>query len=131
MMCNSQLIKIWLLLLAEEPRSLIAQVRALAPDIEVALEIGHTLTLIHQRLNEAGMQISYDALRIYRKRIQREKRPLRSAANSEARFFPDSKQSAQETEKGKFDPAKNFRKQVARRPIFEYPSGPPDEEKLF
>jgi hypothetical protein len=118
----------------EEPRSLMARVRALLPDIEAAIAVGHTMTTVHQRLNLAGMQISYDVLRIYRRRLQRA-RQNGSVKTQAPRLASDSKPSPVDSRSEglskNFDPLENFRKQIANRPNWEYPSGPLDEKKLI
>jgi hypothetical protein len=58
----------------ETPSQLMAQLRAVWPLVQSALEAGHTLRLIHKRLNLAGVQISYKRLSVYRGRIERGKK---------------------------------------------------------
>ena len=57
----------------EKPRSKIAFFRGLYPEIVAALSIGHTLSDIHERLVEDGIEISYPLLRNYINRIRRER----------------------------------------------------------
>ena len=57
----------------EKPRSKIAFFRGLYPEIVAALSIGHTLSDIHKRLVEDGIEISYPLLRNYINRIRRER----------------------------------------------------------
>ena len=61
----------------EKPTKLMAQLRAVWPQVEQALQAGHTLRLIHQRLNMAGIQISYGCLIVYRGRIKSGKKTTR------------------------------------------------------
>ena len=58
----------------ENPTQLMAQLRAVWPQVQQALKAGHTLRLIHKRLNMAGVPISYKLLIVYRGRIERRKR---------------------------------------------------------
>jgi hypothetical protein len=58
----------------EKPAQLIAQLRTFWPQVQQALTAGHTLRQIHQRLNLAGLPISYKVLAVYRSRIEREKK---------------------------------------------------------
>ena len=58
----------------EKPTKLMAQLRAVWPQVEQALQAGHTLRLIHQRLNMAGIQISYGCLIVYRGHIKHGKK---------------------------------------------------------
>jgi hypothetical protein len=57
--------------LAQEPPStLMGCVRMAWPHIEAALKRNVTLKVIHQRLNEAGIPISYKLLSVYVARMQ-------------------------------------------------------------
>ena len=51
-----------------------AQLRAVWPQVQQALDAGHTLRLIHKRLNMVGIEISYKRLIVYRGRIERRKK---------------------------------------------------------
>ena len=111
----------------EKPTQLMAQLRAVWPHVQQALEAGHTLRLIHKRLNMAGVEISYKRLIVYRGRIERGKK--RSAVPVSANTLipatlPDSTPPA-------FDPLANFHAQEQKRVAWQYPSGPPDESKLI
>ena len=111
----------------EKPTQLMAQLRAVWPQVQQALEAGHTLRLIHKRLNMAGIEISYKRLIVYRGRIERgKKRPAApvSANSPIPATLPDSKPAA-------FDPLANFHAQEQKRVAWQYPSGPPDESKLI
>jgi len=64
----------------EKPAKLIKLIGLAWPEIEAALEQGHTLRRIHQRLVQSGIPISYSLLTVYVKRIRletttREKKP--------------------------------------------------------
>jgi len=50
-----------------------AFVRGLYPEIAAAVQMGHTLKDIHQRLAEDGVEVSYTVLLSYINRIRREK----------------------------------------------------------
>jgi hypothetical protein len=54
----------------ENPTKRISLIRLAWPDIEKALARGHTLKLIHSRLVEDGLQISYSLLSLYVRRLQ-------------------------------------------------------------
>ena len=58
----------------ENPTQLMAKLRAFWPQVQEALKAGHTLRLIHKRLNLAGVPISYKLLSLYRGRIERRKK---------------------------------------------------------
>jgi hypothetical protein len=67
----------------EKPQSLMGQIRWMLPDIETALDSGHSLTDIHAILNKHGIDIPYKQLSLYMGRIRREveKRPRRSRSS--------------------------------------------------
>jgi len=58
-------------LASEKPATLMAQLRAVWPDVERALNVGHTLRVVHRRLNQMGIPITYRRLTVYRGRLQR------------------------------------------------------------
>jgi len=111
----------------EKPTQLMAQLRAVWPQVQQALEAGHTLRLIHKRLNLAGVEISYKRLIVYRGRIERGKERFAApvyANTPTLAMLPDSKPLA-------FDPLANFHAQEQKRVAWQYPSGPHDESKLI
>ena len=120
-------------LASEKPATLMAQLRAVWPEVERALEVGHTLRVIHRRLNQMGIPITYRRLTVYRGRLQREKgKRGRSLANAQTVIPPIT--TGQDGGSGPgskmFDPLFNFRAQEKKRVVWQYPSGPPDESKL-
>ena len=68
---------------AEKPRSKIALLRGLYPEIAAVLRIGHSQRDIHQRLVRDGIDISYPLLRNYLSRIRRETSHSSFAQNSQ------------------------------------------------
>ncbi len=120
-------------LVDEEPLSLIARLREAIPLIEASLQAGHSLRSIHRRLNEAGFSICYNTLATYRRRLKHDKIAISPKKPPKVNSSPEgTQQSGAPTPiPDGFDPAANFREQIKKRPIWEYPSGPPDESKLF
>jgi len=104
---------------------LMAQLRTFWPQVRQALKAGHTLRLIHKRLNMAGVPISYKVLVVYRGRIERgEKRQSGPTVPvTPPTRVPGSTLPA-------FDPLVNLRAQEQKKVGWQYPSGPPDESKL-
>ena len=109
----------------ENPTQLMAKLRVFWPQVQEALKAGHTLRLIHKRLNLAGVPISYKLLSLYRGRIERRKKgPVPSVA-------PHTPLPARTDGTPPFDPLANFHAQEQKRKGWKYPSGPPDESKLI
>ena len=121
-------------LASEKPATLMAQLRAVWPDVERALNVGHTLRVIHRRLNQMGMPITYRRLTVYRGRLQREKEKSgRVLAKTQTVIPPIAagKDDGSGPASKAFDPLSNFREQEKKRVVWQYPSGPPDESKLI
>jgi hypothetical protein len=119
-------------LASEKPATLMAQLRAVWPEVERALQVGHTLRVIHGRLNQMGIPISYRRLTVYRGRLQREKeRTGRSLAKVQTVIPPIAAGADGGSASTTFDPLFNFREQEKKRVVWQYPTGPPDESKLF
>jgi hypothetical protein len=94
--------------------------------------MGHTLRAIHQRLNQAGIPITYRRLTVYRGRIQREKGSAGAITESvHTRPLTAKDETVPERVSRAFDPLANLREQEKKRVDWKYPSGPPDESKLF
>ena len=115
------------MLAREKPTQLMAQLLAVWPQVQEALKAGHTLRLIHQRLNLVGVPISYKLLSLYRGRIERRKKAPAASVS------PNTVGSASRqirTPPG-FDPLANLEAQERkRRAAWQYPSGLPDINKL-
>jgi hypothetical protein len=97
------------------------------PQVQEALKAGHTLRLIHKRLNMAGVPISYKLLSLYRGRIERRKKGPAPTGSPSSPLPAGSSASTPPA----FDPLANLRAQEQKRKDWHYPSGPPDESKLI
>jgi hypothetical protein len=104
-----------------------AQVRAIWPQVELALKAGHTLKVVHERIYAHGIPISYKLLTAYRSRLRREKAPPRLPGNP----IVGPLGSPPEAVPKAFDPLVNFYEQEKKSATWKYPSGPPDEKKLI
>jgi hypothetical protein len=102
-----------------------AQLRAVWPDVQRASQVGHTLRVIHRRLNQMGIPITYRRLTVYRGRLQREKTKTVTAPVSLA--IEGEPASVSKV----FDPLANWKAHEKKRVDWKYPSGPPDERKLI
>ncbi len=110
----------------EKPTQLMAQLRSVWPQVRAALDAGHTLRLIHKRLNASGIPISYKCLSAYRGRIERGKKGRAGSASPKA---PGKRLDTAPSQP--FDPLANLRAHEQRKPEWQYPTGPPDESKIF
>ena len=111
----------------EKPTQLMAQLLAFWPQVQEALKAGHTLRLIHRRLNMAGVPITYERLSAYRGRIERRKKGPTALASP---YSPSPTRSPDSTPPD-FDPLANlYAQERKRRAAWQYPSGLPDINKL-
>ena len=110
-----------------------AQLRAVWPEVERAIQVGHKLRVIHRRLNQMGIPITYRRLTVYRGRLQREKEKTGRSLPKAQTVVPPITAGIDGPGPGSktFDPLFNFRAQEKKRVVWQYPSGPPDESKLF
>jgi hypothetical protein len=142
---------------AEKPATKAAQIRALWPDIEAALEVGQSMTTICAWLAEdAGITLSVTSLTSYISRIRRRERvhrpieartdPMRSSSRlsggrwethsaalaEKTNIPPRDKLGTSESEPtvvGRRDPLANVRATEAKRPGFYYRPATPEDEK--
>jgi hypothetical protein len=129
----------------EPPKTLIACIRLAWPDIKAALNGGHSLKAVHQRLPEAGIKISYRRLSEYVGRLRREEKrfgippkgPQKGLIGSDSSVgdakplrikAPEEQRPVQPITA---DPLADYRERTAKTKTFEYEPGPPDESKLI
>jgi len=123
----------------EEPKVLIRLLRSLWPDIRAALDRGHTLKVIHERLGQGGISISYRQFCTYVARLRREqgnsgtgqsvpnRDPVGTLMAQGMRPDPNVPEP-----NGSIDPLANIRDRLGRnRPGFDYDDGLPDKNKLI
>lgn len=125
---------------AEKPASQMGQLRWAWPEVKAALEHGHTLTTVHQRLTEVGIEIPYRRLSFYIGRLRREEAENGGASVAAAPdgqpVVPASPRSRSPLpvvvdQAGERDPLANLRKLSTARPGFQWDEAPPDKDKLF
>src|ERR1700678_2913134 len=98
-----------------------AQLRAVWPDVERALDVGHTLRVIHRRLNQMGIPITYRRLTGYPGRLPREKEKSgRSLYRGQPIMTPTSSGTGADSGPSSkaFDPRSNFREQERKRVVW-------------
>jgi hypothetical protein len=123
---------------AEKPTSQMGQLRWAWPEVKAALEHGHSLTTVHHRLAEVGIEIPYRRLSFYIGRLRREEaenhRSLAAAApagQTVGRVAHQPSSPLQANQPGERDPLANLRKLSTARPGFQWDEAPPDKNKLF
>ena len=136
-------------LLHENPTKRISLIRLAWPDIEKALARGHTLKLVHARLLEDGLGISYSLLSLCVRRLQGKERSKKDQqhqiiAAKAGLTIPGANRQQENPvpnpEKGSALPAspKNAAVKVAKERVFFHPSelmgenaNDPDGEHCF
>jgi hypothetical protein len=120
----------------KKPRSMAAQVRALWPEIKVALDRGHTLKAVCDCLEADGLHMSIYTLGSYVARMRRSS-PETAQPLAAARFLGTLGVVAGDRSKGNGerersdDPLANVRKSQAKRPAFDYRPELADPDKLI
>lgn len=120
-------------LLKVRPRRASRLIRLIWPDIQAALEVGHTLKFVHQRLRESGVSISYNQFTVYVSRLRRES-AMKNPYQESDRVQPRTgiRESEDESLGGGPDPLKNYRERCIHKPSgFRSDGGRPDKEKLI
>src|SRR5436309_1513550 len=104
----------------ENPKKLMRLLRRAWPDIKAALACGHTLRVVHARLQEDGVVMSYDLLACYVRRLRRE--DAAGKLNNAAPPAEKAPEAEGATEGGAArDPMANVREfLVKNRPGFNY-----------
>jgi hypothetical protein len=118
----------------EKPRSLMAYIRFAWPEIKAALDRGHTLKAVHERLQECGINIGYRHLASYVGRLRRRDAPgsrLNSPSIELKTGASESPAKAAVQEGRRTDPLANVRERTRNRPGFNFSDEPADEKKLI
>lgn len=131
---------------SEPPKTLIALVRIAWPEIRLALVHGHSLRVVHQRLADARVPITYRLLSQYVCRLRREEQsavemPLFPGAKITSHFAGPAKpartadidisaQSAAPQDHSKH-PLADFEQRIGKVKTFNFKPGLPDESKLI
>lgn len=134
----------------EIPKTRIALVRLIWSEVKPALDRGHSLKAVHQRLTDAGLDITYRRLSQCVTRLRREDKrfALAPKAAGKTRMAPDVSSASTKVGDDKrsridacgeqtavqcktADPLADFRERTAKTRAFDYEPGPPDESKLI
>ena len=109
-------------LLAERPKTKMGQIKAAWPYIRRALDSGHKLKAIWERLRADGVEIHYNRLSECVKRLERSGFDSRPAIVTAPRPLPRAgeKRSSPKLDPPKSDPAANLRERLDRATAFEY-----------
>jgi hypothetical protein len=118
----------------EKPQSLMAYIRLAWPEIKAALERGHTLKAVHERLQECGITIGYRHLSSYVGRLRQRDRITGEPSSRVAEARLVARPSAEAViagKKARNDPLANVRERTRKRPGFNFSDEPADEKKLI
>ena len=123
----------------EIPKSLMGRIRMAWPDIQSALDRGHALKVVHERLNECGVRIGYRHLAVYIGRLRREnsgaalskspKRPQKAEPLN--RVDRDLEKPTASATGAPYDPLANVKERTKKRPGFQFSEEPADEDELI
>jgi hypothetical protein len=111
-----------------------AYIRFAWPEIKAALERGHTLKAVHQRLQECGIAIGYRHLSSYVGRLRQRDRIASGPGSRVAQATTVARPPAESViaEKGApNDPLANVRERTKKRPGFNFSDEPADERDLI
>lgn len=109
------------------PKYKSAQIRLLWPEIKNAVAGGHKLRQIWECLDEDGIHLSYSKFRHY---IARLKRMDVSGQGVPTLDVKEASRAVTAPESPEYDPAKNLRERLNKRPGFQFDERPPDLKKL-
>lgn len=104
-------------LLAERPKTKMGQIKAAWPYIRRALDSGHKLKAIWERLRADGVEIHYNRLSECVKRLERSGFESRLAIVTASRPLP---RAGEKRTSPKADPAANLRERLDRPTAFDY-----------
>jgi hypothetical protein len=121
----------------------IVLIRLAWPEVKAALNRGHSLKAIHQRLTHAGIDITYRRLSQCVTRLRREEKQLGAPRSNAGKISAPSKQSVDSGiadvggerhdahNPGAIDALADYRKRTAKARAFKFEPGLPDEGKLI
>jgi hypothetical protein len=115
----------------ENPKKLMRLLRQEWSLIKAALQRGHTLRVIHARLLEDGVEMSFDLLACYVRRLRREEAAGKLGTPPATAGKASEAEGATERRIDR-DPMANVRELlVNKRPGFDYDPDNTDKKKLY
>ena len=112
---------------SEKPTTKSGLVRSLLPEIEAALQAGHTIKTIWERIHQQETTLSYRVFWLALKRLRAKESKSTAPANGEK--GPTQDLPPEKSRTSEFDPLANVKEAEATRPGFYY-RGTEDLEEL-
>ena len=113
----------------EKPITMAGQLRRAWADIKAAIDAGHSLKTIAERLRDCGIDVRYRALTVYVSRLRREDSSGRSPAPTQAKTAAAGRKR-KPGPAAVFDPLRNVKEREENRPGFQF-DPEPDPRKLI
>ena len=114
---------------SERPVTKAGQVRRAWADIKAAIDAGHSLKTVAERLRDCGIVVPYRALTAYVSRLRREDSSGRLPAPTQA-MTAASGRKRKPGPADVFDPLRNVKEREENRPGFQF-DPEPDPRKLI
>ncbi len=111
----------------EKPITISGLVRSLLPEIDAALQAGHTIKTIWERIHQQETTLSYRVFWLALKRLRAKESKSTASANGEK--GPTQGLLPEKSRTSEFDPLANVKQAEATRPGFYY-RGTEDLEEL-
>jgi hypothetical protein len=114
---------------SEKPVTKAGQLRRAWADIKAAIDAGHSLKTVAERLRDCGIDVRYRALTVYVSRLRREDSSGRLPAAAQAETAAAGRKRKPRPAEP-FDPLRNVKEREANRPGFQF-DPEPDPRKLI
>jgi hypothetical protein len=116
-------------LITQQPTSRSGLVRSLLPEIEAALQSGHTIKTVWERVHQQDQAFSYKLFCLYLQRLRARGLKATAPTVGEKKAVLGKAEAGKEG-KADFDPLKNLKQVEANRPGFQY-QGTEDLQELI
>jgi len=114
---------------SEKPVTKAGQIRRAWADIKAAIDAGHSLKTVAERLRDCGIDVRYRALTVYVSRLRREDSSGRLPAPTQAKTAAAGRKR-KPVPADVFDPLRNVKEREENRPGFQF-DPEPDPRKLI